>query len=77
MNAARILVVDDHPGNLKLLSFMLSELGYEVRAAADAFQARRLVRVRSRQATARGRSVVNGVHERSLVFSTGSPSSAV
>jgi CheY-like chemotaxis protein len=36
---ARVLVVDDHPGNLKLLTFMLCAEGYNVRAAADADEA--------------------------------------
>jgi CheY-like chemotaxis protein len=31
-----ILVVDDHPGNLKLLSYILEKEGYEVRTATDA-----------------------------------------
>lgn len=39
MKAGRILMVDDHPGNLKLLSFILTKLGHEVRVAADATQA--------------------------------------
>jgi two-component system cell cycle response regulator len=32
-------MVDDHPSNLKLLSFILEKFGYEVRVAADAEQA--------------------------------------
>jgi CheY-like chemotaxis protein len=32
-------MVDDHPGNLKLLSFILGKHGYEVRIATDADQA--------------------------------------
>lgn len=39
MTASRILMVDDHPSNLKLLSFILEKFGYEVRVAADAEQA--------------------------------------
>jgi CheY-like chemotaxis protein len=39
MMAARILMVDDHPGNLKLLSFILTKVGHEVRVAGDAVQA--------------------------------------
>src|SRR6266545_665100 len=39
MTAARILMVDDHPGNLKLLSFILMKVGHEVRVAVDAAQA--------------------------------------
>lgn len=34
--SASILIVDDHPGNLKLLSFLLSEQGYEIRHAESA-----------------------------------------
>jgi CheY-like chemotaxis protein len=34
-----ILVVDDNPTNLKLLSYLLSSKGYEVRTANDAEQA--------------------------------------
>lgn len=32
-------MVDDHPGNLKLLSFILIKLGHAVRVAADAAEA--------------------------------------
>jgi len=39
MRTAQILMVDDHPGNLKLLSFILKKLGHEVRVAVDAVQA--------------------------------------
>jgi CheY-like chemotaxis protein len=39
MTGGRILMVDDHPGNLKLLSFILQKLGHEVRIATDAEQA--------------------------------------
>lgn len=34
-----ILIVDDNPANMKLLSFVLSTRGYEVHAAADASEA--------------------------------------
>lgn len=36
MTGARILVVDDHPINLKLVRIVLEEEGYEVRTAGDA-----------------------------------------
>jgi CheY-like chemotaxis protein len=36
MTGERILVVDDHPINLKLVRIVLEEEGYEVRTAADA-----------------------------------------
>jgi CheY-like chemotaxis protein len=39
MKVGHILMVDDHPGNLKLLSFILTKLGHEVRVAADAAHA--------------------------------------
>jgi CheY-like chemotaxis protein len=39
MSAAAILVVDDHPGNMKLLSYVLTAQGYEVRTASDAAEA--------------------------------------
>ena len=38
-----ILVVDDHPGNLKLLSFVLVRRGYDVRKAANAEEALRVL----------------------------------
>jgi len=38
-----ILIVDDNPTNLKLLEYLLSSRGYEVRSAADAQQALTLV----------------------------------
>lgn len=44
MNEPRILIVDDHPGNLKLLSFLLEGKGYDVRTAADASEAFLVVR---------------------------------
>jgi CheY-like chemotaxis protein len=37
------LVVDDHPGNAKLLTFILEAHGYEVRAAVDAEHALRVL----------------------------------
>ena len=37
--SARILIVDDHPTNLKLASEVLQAAGYEVQCAADAEQA--------------------------------------
>ena len=36
MAGEQILVVDDNPANLKLVSFLLSSKGYDVRTAADA-----------------------------------------
>jgi CheY-like chemotaxis protein len=39
MTGAPILVVDDNPTNMKLLSFVLSTQGYDVRTAADASEA--------------------------------------
>jgi CheY-like chemotaxis protein len=33
---ARILVVDDNPTNLKLVAFLLTSRGYEIRAVMDA-----------------------------------------
>lgn len=39
MVGAPILVVDDNPANMKLLFFVLSAQGYEVRTAADALEA--------------------------------------
>jgi two-component system, cell cycle response regulator DivK len=38
MAAEPILVVDDNPSNLKLVSFLLEARGYEVRTAMDAGQ---------------------------------------
>ncbi len=40
MSGPRILVVDDHPTNLKLLSFVLEARGFEVITARDADEAR-------------------------------------
>lgn len=40
MTSASILVVDDNPANLKLVKFLLSSRGYDVRTAEDADQAR-------------------------------------
>jgi len=34
-----ILLVDDNPTNMKLLSFVLASRGYDIREATDAFQA--------------------------------------
>lgn len=39
MSKAKILMVDDNPGNMKLLSFILGKQGYDVRVAGDAEQA--------------------------------------
>lgn len=39
MKGDPILMVDDNPGNVKLLSFILTKLGYDVRVAVDASQA--------------------------------------
>jgi CheY-like chemotaxis protein len=39
VSAAKILMVDDNPGNMKLLSFILTKQGYDVRIAGDAEQA--------------------------------------
>jgi CheY-like chemotaxis protein len=39
LTGAKILMVDDNPGNMKLLSFILGKQGYEVRIAGDAEQA--------------------------------------
>jgi len=39
VSAQRILIVDDNPGNLKLLSFLLKTNGYEIRTAGDADEA--------------------------------------
>ena len=39
MSGAKLLMVDDNPGNLKLLSFILRKHGYEMRLALDAEQA--------------------------------------
>jgi CheY-like chemotaxis protein len=39
MSGAPILIVDDHPGNMKLLLFLLADQGYDVRTAVDAEQA--------------------------------------
>ena len=43
MAVERILVVDDNPTNMKLVSYILSARGYEVRTAADAQQALAMV----------------------------------
>jgi CheY-like chemotaxis protein len=39
MAGEAILLVDDNPTNMKLLSFVLSSRGYDVREAVDAFHA--------------------------------------
>jgi CheY-like chemotaxis protein len=39
MTIPAILIVDDNPGNMKLLSYLLVAQGYEVRSAADADEA--------------------------------------
>jgi CheY-like chemotaxis protein len=39
VSKAKILMVDDNPGNLKLLSFVLGKHGYELKSALDAEQA--------------------------------------
>jgi CheY-like chemotaxis protein len=39
MNSHAILIVDDNPGNMKLLSYLLEAQGYEVRSAVDADEA--------------------------------------
>lgn len=39
MAEAPILVVDDNPTNMKLLFFVLSAQGYEIRMASDALEA--------------------------------------
>lgn len=39
MAGENILIVDDNPVNMKLLAFMLSVRGYEVRSAVDANEA--------------------------------------
>jgi two-component system cell cycle response regulator len=36
MAGARILIVDDNPGNTKLVSFLLRAKGYDVQSAVDA-----------------------------------------
>jgi CheY-like chemotaxis protein len=41
--STEVLVVDDHPGNLKLLSFVLEAHGYVVRTATDAEDALRVL----------------------------------
>jgi CheY-like chemotaxis protein len=39
MAGERILIVEDNPLNMKLVSFMMSSRGYEVRGAGDAQEA--------------------------------------
>lgn len=41
--SAPILIVDDHPGNLKLLSYILTQQGYDIRTATDADEALRVL----------------------------------
>ena len=43
-SAARILIVDDNIANLKLVSFLLADGGYDLRAAVNADDALALVR---------------------------------
>lgn len=43
MTARGVLVVDDNPQNLKLIHLLLSDEGYEVRTAADAEEALRIL----------------------------------
>jgi len=43
MSAARILVVDDNPTNLKLVSEVLEFEGYEILKAVDAEEAQRII----------------------------------
>jgi CheY-like chemotaxis protein len=43
MNAARILVVDDNPTNLKLVSDLLECEGYEILKTVDAEEAERII----------------------------------
>ena len=43
MNTARILVVDDHPTNLKLVSDVLEYDGYQILKAVDADEAREII----------------------------------
>ncbi|MCU7729312.1 response regulator [Actinoplanes sp. KI2] len=38
-----MLIVDDHPANLKLLDFVLARQGYEVRTAPDAEEALKML----------------------------------
>jgi CheY-like chemotaxis protein len=39
MSGERILIVDDHPANLRLVSFLLRSKGFDVRVAASAVEA--------------------------------------
>ena len=43
MTNPSILIVDDNPANMKLLSFVLQRGGYEVRTATDADEALRVL----------------------------------
>ena len=44
MANAFILIVDDHPGNMKLVSFLLTRHGYEIKTAASAEEALEVLR---------------------------------
>ncbi len=44
MTSGTILIVDDNPSNMKLLLFLLSGAGYDVRAAQDADEALLILR---------------------------------
>jgi len=44
MSAARVLIVDDNPANLKLAAYLLSSKGYSVATAVDAAGAMAAVR---------------------------------
>jgi CheY-like chemotaxis protein len=43
MKSACLVVIDDHPTNLKLVRAVLEEAGYEIFPAADAAEGRRLI----------------------------------
>jgi len=44
MTGDPILVIDDNPGNLKLILYVLQKVGYDVRTAVDAEEALRVLR---------------------------------
>ena len=44
MASESILIVDDNPGNMKLVSFLLEKRGYEVRTASSAEAALEILR---------------------------------
>lgn len=46
MEGESVLVVDDNPANLKLVRFLLSKRGYDVRTATNADEALREIRAR-------------------------------